>query len=149
MTREEFIEQHCRFCGSQRCYGEEYCVLYQEEVLGQKKEKFIKTPNNSFAKLANEFEKNITEMATAMCKNYGGCNQCMFYPSCDVRSHALRVYDAGWRQQIEAEWVPITTINKKFGVPVIVGFNCSNCQIKQEVPTNYCSFCGAKMEQKG
>ena len=52
-------------------------------------------------------------------------------------------------KQIEAEWVPITTINKKFGVPVIVGFNCSNCQIKQEVPTNYCSFCGAKMEQKG
>lgn len=47
---------------------------------------------------------------------------------------------------VRGEWVPITTINKKFGVPVIVGFNCSNCHTKQEVPTNYCSFCGAKMK---
>ena len=47
---------------------------------------------------------------------------------------------------VRGEWVPITTINKKFGVPVIIGFTCSNCRIKQEVPTNYCSFCGAKMK---
>lgn len=49
---------------------------------------------------------------------------------------------------VRGEWVSITTINKKFGVPVIIGFNCSNCHIKQEVPTNYCSFCGARMEKK-
>lgn len=61
---------------------------------------------------------------------------------------AIRLYDAGWRKQIEAEWVPIITVDKKFGVPMIVGFNCSNCQTKQEVPTNYCSFCGVKMKAK-
>jgi hypothetical protein len=33
MTREEFIEKHCRLCGSQRCYGEEYCAEYQEKVM--------------------------------------------------------------------------------------------------------------------
>ena len=34
MTREDFIEQYCRLCGSQRCYGEEYCTEYQEKVMG-------------------------------------------------------------------------------------------------------------------
>ena len=38
MTHEEFIEQHCTLCGSQRCYGEEYCGLYQRYVLGQNSE---------------------------------------------------------------------------------------------------------------
>lgn len=33
MTREEFIEQYCTLCGTQRCYGEEYCGKYQQEVL--------------------------------------------------------------------------------------------------------------------
>ena len=58
---------------------------------------------------------------------------------------AADLYDAGWRKQVEAEWIPTIVTNPKYGVPVIVGFTCSNCQIKQEVSTNYCSFCGAKM----
>ena len=51
----------------------------------------------------------------------------------------------GWCRQVEAEWIPTIVTSPKYGVPVIVGFTCSNCQIKQEVNTNYCSFCGAKM----
>ena len=35
MTREEFIELHCKMCGTQRCYGEEYCGLYKRYVLGE------------------------------------------------------------------------------------------------------------------
>lgn len=35
MTHDEFIEQECRLCGSQRCYGEEYCGKYQKMVNGQ------------------------------------------------------------------------------------------------------------------
>ena len=35
MTHEEFIEQECRLCGSQRCYGEEYCGKYQKMVNGE------------------------------------------------------------------------------------------------------------------
>ena len=45
----------------------------------------------------------------------------------------------------QAEWMPITKRNKKYGVMVTVGFTCSNCQNKQEVSTNYCSHCGAEM----
>ncbi len=33
MTKEEFIEQECTLCGTQRCYGEEYCGKYQRMVL--------------------------------------------------------------------------------------------------------------------
>ena len=92
----------------------------------------------------NHWEKNITEMATAMCKNYGGCNQCMFYPSCDVRSHALRVYDDGWRKQIEAEW----TLNRDGSG------TCSNCHFTQrgvydqDSYQRYCGCCGTKMKLK-
>lgn len=38
MTHEEFLDQLCRTCGSQRCYGEEYCGLYKRYVLGQDSE---------------------------------------------------------------------------------------------------------------
>lgn len=34
MTREEFIEQKCHYCGTQRCYGEEYCGEFQRKVNG-------------------------------------------------------------------------------------------------------------------
>ena len=33
MTKEEFVEQECKMCGTQRCYGEEYCGKYQRMVL--------------------------------------------------------------------------------------------------------------------
>ena len=38
MTHEEFLDQFCTMCGTQRCYGEEYCGLYQRYVLGQDSE---------------------------------------------------------------------------------------------------------------
>ena len=34
MTHEEFLDKYCNLCGTQRCYGEEYCGLYQHYVLG-------------------------------------------------------------------------------------------------------------------
>lgn len=54
----------------------------------------------------------------------------------------------GWCKQKEAHWIPTIKTSPKYGVPVIVGFTCSNCQIKQEVNTNYCSFCGARMVER-
>ena len=35
MTDKEFEEQYCHNCGTQRCYGVEYCGLYQRFVLRQ------------------------------------------------------------------------------------------------------------------
>lgn len=71
------------------------------------------------------------------------------YDHCGEYNKAVMLYDAGWRRQIEAEREPITKINKQFAVSVIVGFNCSNCGTEQEVETNYCSNCGAKMSGRG
>lgn len=34
MTHDEFVEKECHLCGSQRCYGVDYCGKYKKEVLG-------------------------------------------------------------------------------------------------------------------
>jgi ferredoxin len=36
MTHDEFVEKECRFCGSQRCYGVEFCNKYKVNVFGEK-----------------------------------------------------------------------------------------------------------------
>ena len=61
---------------------------------------------------------------------------------------AEQLLQDGWCKQKEAQWIPIIKTNPKYGVPVTAGFTCSNCQTKQEVNTNYCSFCGAKMIER-
>ena len=38
MTKEEFIEQECKMCGTQRCYGEECCGKYQKMVVAKEPE---------------------------------------------------------------------------------------------------------------
>lgn len=35
MTRDEFIQQECYYCGTQRCYDVELCHKYQRLVLGE------------------------------------------------------------------------------------------------------------------
>lgn len=35
MTKEEFVKEYCTLCGTQRCYGEEYCGKYRELVLNE------------------------------------------------------------------------------------------------------------------
>ena len=35
MTHDEFVEKECRLCGTQRCYGVDYCGKYKTEVLGE------------------------------------------------------------------------------------------------------------------
>lgn len=35
MTHDEFVEKECHLCGSQRCYGVDYCGKYKTEVLGE------------------------------------------------------------------------------------------------------------------
>jgi hypothetical protein len=36
MTHDEFIEKECPFCGTQRCYGVEFCNKYKVNVFGEK-----------------------------------------------------------------------------------------------------------------
>ncbi len=46
-------------------------------------------------------EKQIEEMAKVLCKNYGGCGNCMFFPSCDVKPLAILLHDADYRKASE------------------------------------------------
>lgn len=49
MTHDEFVEKECHSCGSQRCYGVDYCGKYKEEVLGIEDE-FTKAYKDCVAK---------------------------------------------------------------------------------------------------
>ena len=35
ITHDEFVEKECYLCGTQRCYGIDYCGKYKTEVLGE------------------------------------------------------------------------------------------------------------------
>ena len=72
MTREEFIEQHCRLCGTQRCYGEEYCAEYQEKVMGvpnKFREMFSNKPNT--LPTNREWLASLTDKQLAQFLVYG------------------------------------------------------------------------------
>ena len=51
-------------------------------------------------------EKQIEEMAKAICEHYvkGGCGRC---PDCFCDGDALKLYNAGYRKQSEAEWISV------------------------------------------
>ena len=49
-------------------------------------------------------KKQIEEMARAMCDRETTCKECPVY-ICRARIHAANAYNAGYRKQIEAEWV--------------------------------------------
>ena len=85
--------------------------------------------------------KQIDELAKDLnalsCTNR--CPNCKhFYNeyevSCVDMNFAEKLYDAGYRKQVEGEWV-------KYGS----GFYCSLCTCTQEKKTNFCPNCGAHM----
>ena len=47
-------------------------------------------------------QTNTENMAKVMCKNFGGCNACMYLTSCDVKSFALRLNEAQYTTKAEA-----------------------------------------------
>lgn len=59
---------------------------------------------------------------------------------------AAELYDAGWRKPIETEWIPVGRYLEKLKCYAIIGYACSNCKTKVEEYTNYCAYCGARME---
>jgi hypothetical protein len=75
------------------------------------------------------------------------CTDCpgVEYDHCGDYSKAVKLYDAGWRRQIEAEW---TLHYDGSGT-------CSNCHFTQrgvydqDSYQRYCGCCGAKMKLKG
>ena len=91
-------------------------------------------------------EKQIEEMARTMCKSYGGCNRCMFFQSCDVKSFAMRMYDAGYRKQSEGEWLYTDICAEDMYCSVCGGIAPVDCEKEEFYKSNYCPNCGARMK---
>ena len=71
------------------------------------------------------------------------------YDHCAEYNKAVRLYDEGWRRQIEAEWIKMEYSDD---------YKCSHCTYihcnGEELRRNpqhflYCGHCGAKMKLKG
>lgn len=58
-------------------------------------------------------------------------------------STAKKLYNAGYRKQIEGQWEKRTFI---FFDVENVGFKCSKCNTTWDTPTKFCPYCGARMK---
>lgn len=87
-------------------------------------------------------EKQIVEeIALAICESRGvaqvdNCRKCINHGDCLYQDIALGVYQADYRKQIKAEWIP-----NRGG-----GWLCGNCKKYSTGLNPFCSFCGAKMK---
>jgi hypothetical protein len=104
-------------------------------------------------------EKILAGVRACITPNLAICQDCPYWNNgqrqCEeLRMDIVEAIDTGIfaPQTIPkiAKWIPITQINRKYGVEVIVDYECSLCSNRQEVVTNYCSHCGAraKLEDK-
>jgi hypothetical protein len=70
------------------------------------------------------------------------------YDHCGDYNKAVKLYDAGWRKQIEAKWIPVEKLVPDWGANIIHHYECSNCRtLEYTNDRKYCSNCGAKMEK--
>ena len=89
-------------------------------------------------------EKQIEEMAEELrhsCEGECFRNKDGFI-DCEV-CEALLLYNAGYRKQSEAEWIPYSNI---VGERQITGWLCGNCKKYSTGLRKYCPECGAKMK---
>jgi hypothetical protein len=96
-------------------------------------------------------KKQIEEMAKLACPVFNGnCKTCPidFYPPCPPKASAERLYNAGYRKQIEGEWYypPYAPFGGNYEMK-----RCSVCGYKPDFVsdnpyTKFCPNCGAKMK---
>ena len=84
-------------------------------------------------------EQQIEAMAYVLC---GGCNEC-YKSLCADWYRAERLYKAGYRKQIDGEW--IFNRGRCYGEPA---YYCSLCNegASEYGMDNFCPNCGAKMK---
>ena len=105
--------------------------------------------NEYMQEIARKAEKKtIEEMARIICGNNRDCRNCGHNSAvreCGCLFYAKRIYEQGYRKQIEGEWEKV--MNHK---------ECSNCHYRAPYKkikagyhlqdlTAYCPNCGAKM----
>lgn len=89
-------------------------------------------------------EKQIEEMAKVLCGMSRECAKCKLNGKCLARNSADVLYTAGYRKQIEGEWLVCGMFDDFF--------KCSCCGDKNPWQTaiefKLCPNCGAKMTRK-
>ena len=97
--------------------------------------------NSHLKELISILKTNCARITDDECGQLN-CNEC----------RAMAIYEAGWRKQIEAEWIPTDWIPVEQFVPdwrvnMIHYYACSNCKtLDYTNDKKYCPNCGAKME---
>ena len=101
-------------------------------------------------KVYTEQDKQIQEMAADICRVKQNCNDvCNPVNSCMALKYAYRAYMAGYRKQINSEWVCDSRV---VGYSeTLINEHCANCGRKvtrtdKQPQVNYCPNCGAKMK---
>ena len=93
-------------------------------------------------------EKQIEELARAMCRLSGNlkCSECSEH--CFFKDYAKKAFNSGWRKQVSGEWIGIEYDGYADGVPVYDVWECSSCgnEWRGDSTPCYCPDCGAKME---
>jgi hypothetical protein len=93
-------------------------------------------------------EKQIEEMAKAMCRNGMSNGNCAMDDDpcaleCVYGCCAESLYNAGYRKQSEGEW---HFYSDDFSGKQVTGWICGNCNKYSTGLCNYCPECGAKMK---
>lgn len=100
--------------------------------------------------------KQIEEMAWKLCDipchpNITSCEQCG-NKRCHAMYYAERAYNAGYRKQVEGEWLEQKGVRgdgseASYGsVYSYTYYKCSVCDDYSERETDYCQNCGARMK---
>ena len=97
-------------------------------------------------------EKQIEEMAWKLCDiprhpNITSCEQCGI-KHCHAMYYAERAYNAGYRKQVEGEWIVTKTEHSWNCGEYPSEYTCSVCGRTEPRPEPYC-HCGAKMTGGG
>lgn len=86
-----------------------------------------------------EADKDITrKQAIGQLKTIKAFHNGSYGPAIDMAIEALS------EEEKTAKWIPYPSLYSED-----IKVTCSHCTHMQDKPTNYCSSCGAKMEQEG
>ena len=113
--------------------------------------------------IKSEQEQQIEKMARIFCTNrFNTCDNCLSKSICYSYRNARAVYNAGYREQGEGEWLAeVYKGDEIIRTPNIKRHQhaelfCSLCGkyalldgVEDYVPSNYCPNCGAKMKNGG
>ena len=94
------------------------------------------------AELIHEAENNRCYHSSCRDCKYGGKDDDL----CTEKVTAEYLYEAGYRKQVEGEWVKQVKVARKNNLPPLCYYQCSLCGVYLVEQASFCPNCGAKMK---